>query len=76
MSEGHFAMISEWMMNGNINNFVKTHPDVNRLELVSFPSKSHYLRFTFIDGWIRYPVGGRRQGVDLHPQSRDDSRGS
>ena len=36
MSEGHFAMISEWMMNGNINDFVKTHPDVNRLELVSF----------------------------------------
>ena len=35
MSEGHFAMISEWMMNGNINDFVKTHPDVNRLELVS-----------------------------------------
>ena len=28
------AMVSEWMMNGNINEFVRAHPDVNRLELV------------------------------------------
>ena len=32
-----FVMVSEWMENGNINTFVKTHPDVNRLELASFP---------------------------------------
>jgi len=35
MSENQFAMISDWMMNGNINDFVKAHPDANRLELVS-----------------------------------------
>jgi hypothetical protein len=29
-------MISDWMTNGNINEFVKAHPDVNRLELVGF----------------------------------------
>jgi len=35
MSETQFAMISDWMVNGNINDFVKAHPDANRLELVS-----------------------------------------
>ena len=34
MSETLFAMISDWMANGNINDFVKAHPDANRLELV------------------------------------------
>ena len=35
MSKDHFAMISDWMVNGDINNFVKEHPDADRLELVS-----------------------------------------
>ena len=39
MSEVQFAMISDWMTNGNINDFVKTHPDANRLELVGFSVK-------------------------------------
>ena len=34
MSETKFAMVSEWMANGNINQFVKAHPGANRLELV------------------------------------------
>ena len=34
MSEALFAMVSDWMMNGNINDFVKAHPGANRLELV------------------------------------------
>ena len=34
MSEARFAMISDWMVNGNINSFVKSHPDANLLELV------------------------------------------
>jgi len=34
MSDTQFAMVSEWMVNGNINQFVKAHPDANRLELV------------------------------------------
>ena len=37
MTETQFAMISEWMMNGNISDFVRTHPDENRFKLVSFP---------------------------------------
>ena len=31
-----FAMVSEWMINGNINEFVKAHRDANRFELVGF----------------------------------------
>ena len=39
MTEAQFAMVSEWMANGNINDFVKANPDANRLELVRFASK-------------------------------------
>ena len=28
------AMVSEWMPNGNINKFVRTHKNVNRFQLV------------------------------------------
>ena len=31
-----FVMVSEWMENGNVNEFVKAHPDVNQPELVRF----------------------------------------
>jgi len=31
-----FAMVSEWMVNGNINEFVKAHRDANRFKLVCF----------------------------------------
>ncbi|KAF9780835.1 kinase-like domain-containing protein [Thelephora terrestris] len=34
MSEGRFAMVSEWMPNGDINQFVKARKDVNRFELL------------------------------------------
>jgi hypothetical protein len=34
MSETQFAMISDWMVNGNINDFVRAHSDANRLGLV------------------------------------------
>ena len=34
MSYGHFAIVSEWMTNGNINEFVKAHEDVNRFKPV------------------------------------------
>ena len=36
MSNSQFEMASEWMANGNINEFLKVHGDVNRFELVSF----------------------------------------
>ena len=34
MTETRFAMISDWMANGNINEFVKANPGVDRLKLV------------------------------------------
>jgi hypothetical protein len=40
MSENQFAMISDWMVNGNINDFVKAHPHTNRLKLVGFPLRA------------------------------------
>ena len=44
MERRHFVMISEWMDNGNINEFVKAHRGVNRFELVGplpLPTKSN-----------------------------------
>ena len=38
MSGDRFSMVSEWMPNGDINQFVKGHVDVNRHELVSYKS--------------------------------------
>ena len=38
MSGNQFAMVSEWMVNGNINEFVKMHRDANRFKLVGFCS--------------------------------------
>ena len=34
MSENRFVMISEWMVKGNINDFVKADKNADRLELV------------------------------------------
>lgn len=36
MSTHHFAMASEWMKDGNVNEFIKVHPNANRFELVRF----------------------------------------
>ena len=36
MTETRFEMISEWMVNGNISEFVKAHPDADLLGLVGF----------------------------------------
>jgi hypothetical protein len=36
MTDNQFSMVSEWMVNGNINEFVKARPDADRLGLVGF----------------------------------------
>jgi len=45
MANGQFVMVSEWMVNGNINEFIKSHWDVNRFELVGlwFPRRPRSL---------------------------------
>ena len=56
MSETRFEMISDWMMNGNINDFVKEHPKVDRLKLVSFSPKASHLWFELTETWTTYPA--------------------
>lgn len=34
MDNHHFAMVSEWMVNGNVNEFIKAHREANRFELL------------------------------------------
>lgn len=46
MSKNRLAMVSEWMPNGNITQFVEANEDVNRLELVSRNSSSYSLHFS------------------------------
>lgn len=36
-SENLFAMVSDWMADGDINEFIKANPDVNRFRLVGSP---------------------------------------
>ena len=39
MDDFHFAMVSEWMTNGNINEFIEANGEANRFELVGSPSR-------------------------------------
>ena len=41
MTDNRLAMVTEWMVNGNINEFVKANKDVDRLRLVRFPFRGH-----------------------------------
>ena len=43
MSNNHFAMVSEWMFNGSINDFIKTNRNANRFELVGVPPVAYLL---------------------------------
>ena len=36
LGNNHLAMVSEWMHNGNINEFIKAHPKASQLKLVGF----------------------------------------
>ena len=75
MTEGQFAMVSEWMPNGNVNQFVAAHPDANPFELVGFPFKP--LPPLLIIGYYVISVVGRcRKGFDLYARSGNDPRGS
>ena len=38
MIDDQLTMVSEWMVNGNINEFIKAHRDANRFDLVRFHS--------------------------------------
>ena len=72
MNENQFAMVSEWMVNGNITKFIKTHWDANRFKLVrSFPYCRLRLPLT-----RSFPIARRRcSWVDIYAQPGDDTRG-
>ena len=57
MSETRFATVSEWMENGNINEYVKAHPDKDRLKLVGSHSQPSFPRvddnWHLLAGWCR-----------------------
>ena len=36
ISDHKLTMVSEWMVNGNINEFIRVHRDANCFELVGF----------------------------------------
>ena len=75
MTKGRFAMVSKWMTNGNINQFVRVHQDMNRFKLVS--SLFKFLRSSIVvDGCAPPIVERRRQGLDIYAQSGDDPRRS
>jgi hypothetical protein len=75
MSETKFAMVSEWMPNGNINEFVRKHLDANRFELVSVPFR--FLPSSLlVDGYVTSVAGRRHEGPDFYAQSGNGPRGS
>ena len=39
MAEDRFVMMSDWMVNGSIEVFVRKHPEADRLKLVCLPSR-------------------------------------
>jgi len=46
MTEARFVMVSEWMVKGNISEFVKADIKVDRLRLVCFFFVQGYLHFS------------------------------
>ena len=68
MNGNQFAMVSEWMANGNINEFVKMHMDANRFKLVGFRSCCR----SYLPLMRLLPIAWRRRSrVDIYAQSGD-----
>jgi len=72
MTGTKFVMVSEWMSNGNINQFVKAHRDLNRFELVSPPPKL-LTSLTVVDDSMTSIVKRRRERPDPYAQARNDT---
>ena len=63
------VMVSEWLECENINEFVKEHPDKNRLELVGFSLRS--LPSLFADTFVTAVACRCYQGSDIYARSRN-----
>ena len=69
MTESQFAMISDWMENGSINEFVQANPDADRLGLVRFLSMSYHLSLTLPDDQQCPQLGDVARGlIYIHSQ--------
>jgi serine/threonine protein kinase len=75
MSETQFTMVSKWMPNGNINEFVKKCPDVNRFELVSFQSRPPPSP-PLVDDCVISIAGRSCEGLNLSARSWNGPWGS
>ena len=75
MSETQFTMVSRWMPNGNINEFVKMHPGANRFELVSIPFRSPPSSL-LVDDYAISVAGRSRERFNLSAWSGNGPRGS
>jgi len=68
MTGTQFAMVSEWMPNGNVSQFVMAHRDANRFELVSFAFRL-LASPPLINDYVVSVVSRRREGLDLYARS-------
>ena len=72
ISGNQLMMASEWMANGNLNEFVKTHRDANRFKLVGFCSCCR----SYLSLMRLFLIACRcRSRVDIYARSGDGTRG-
>ena len=65
MSETRLSIVTEWMANGNVDEFVKMRPNADRLMFVCQAFKA--LIIFPIDGCAINPDERHCQGVSLYP---------
>ena len=75
MTDNQLVMVTEWMVNGNVNVFVNANKDADRSGLVRLPPE--VVLFYFLLTTARTPAVGRcRQGLGLFTQPGYGPRGS
>ncbi|KAF9647776.1 kinase-like protein [Thelephora ganbajun] len=67
MGNKQFTMVSEWMANGNINEFVKARRDVNRFELLKDVARG--LIYMHGEGMIHGDLKGANILIDKHERA-------